>query len=126
MPDHSFYYQTGGLVTTERGDMTFRRGPAPQGGPWKSFKVNFNGNPDELGFFNIQVGLYMEIHGHSFYLDRERVFEIGTRLQGEAANWRAGDAELWIRQVEQSEQQWNRAQRQLLQAAEKAKDNVKK
>uniref|UniRef100_A0ACB8ES80 Uncharacterized protein n=1 Tax=Sphaerodactylus townsendi TaxID=933632 RepID=A0ACB8ES80_9SAUR len=37
-----------------------------------------------------KVGSYMEIHGDGFRSDRDRVFEIGTRLRGEAANWLVG------------------------------------
>uniref|UniRef100_A0ACB8E7B8 Uncharacterized protein n=1 Tax=Sphaerodactylus townsendi TaxID=933632 RepID=A0ACB8E7B8_9SAUR len=58
--------------------------------PQKSFKVDFNGNPDELAFFLIQVGSYMEVHSDAFHTDRERVFEVGTQLCGEAANWLFG------------------------------------
>uniref|UniRef100_A0ACB8EC51 Uncharacterized protein n=1 Tax=Sphaerodactylus townsendi TaxID=933632 RepID=A0ACB8EC51_9SAUR len=36
------------------------------------------------------VGSYMEVHGSNFYLDRERVFEIGTWLRGEVDNWLVG------------------------------------
>uniref|UniRef100_A0ACB8FCA6 Uncharacterized protein n=1 Tax=Sphaerodactylus townsendi TaxID=933632 RepID=A0ACB8FCA6_9SAUR len=33
------------------------------------------------------VGLYMEVQGNTFSSDRECVFEIGTQLWGEVANW---------------------------------------
>uniref|UniRef100_A0ACB8ET72 Histone-lysine N-methyltransferase nsd2 n=1 Tax=Sphaerodactylus townsendi TaxID=933632 RepID=A0ACB8ET72_9SAUR len=88
--NHSPYHQGGGLVTAGRSTPTYRQGPMSQGRPQKSFKVNFDGNPDELAFFLIQVGSYMEVHGSRFYSDRERVFEIGTWLRGEADNWLVG------------------------------------
>uniref|UniRef100_A0ACB8GEY2 Uncharacterized protein n=1 Tax=Sphaerodactylus townsendi TaxID=933632 RepID=A0ACB8GEY2_9SAUR len=58
--------------------------------PHRNFKVTFDGNPDELAFFMIQVGSYMEVHGAGFWMDRERVFELGTQLRGEAVNWLVG------------------------------------
>uniref|UniRef100_A0ACB8FBP9 Uncharacterized protein n=1 Tax=Sphaerodactylus townsendi TaxID=933632 RepID=A0ACB8FBP9_9SAUR len=62
----------------------------PWKGPRKGFKIDFNGDPNELAFFLIQVSSCMEIHGDGFRSDCDRVFEIGTRLQGEAANWLVG------------------------------------
>uniref|UniRef100_A0ACB8F8H9 Uncharacterized protein n=1 Tax=Sphaerodactylus townsendi TaxID=933632 RepID=A0ACB8F8H9_9SAUR len=56
----------------------------------QGFKVNFDGNPDNLAFFLIQVGSYMEVHGGDLQSERKRVFEVGTQLRGEAANWLAG------------------------------------
>uniref|UniRef100_A0ACB8G4E7 Uncharacterized protein n=1 Tax=Sphaerodactylus townsendi TaxID=933632 RepID=A0ACB8G4E7_9SAUR len=41
---------------------------------------------EEVKGDNAEVGLYMEVHGNSFYLDQERVFELGTWLWGEATN----------------------------------------
>uniref|UniRef100_A0ACB8F0S9 Uncharacterized protein n=1 Tax=Sphaerodactylus townsendi TaxID=933632 RepID=A0ACB8F0S9_9SAUR len=58
--------------------------------PHRSFQVTFGGDPDELAFFLIQVGFYMEVHGAGFRMDRERVFELGTQLRGEAVNWLVG------------------------------------
>uniref|UniRef100_A0ACB8FFT6 Uncharacterized protein n=1 Tax=Sphaerodactylus townsendi TaxID=933632 RepID=A0ACB8FFT6_9SAUR len=58
--------------------------------PRRSFKVNFNGDPDELALFLIQASSYMEVHGAGFWTDREQVFELGTHLRGEAANWLVG------------------------------------
>uniref|UniRef100_A0ACB8EU76 Uncharacterized protein n=1 Tax=Sphaerodactylus townsendi TaxID=933632 RepID=A0ACB8EU76_9SAUR len=58
--------------------------------PHQSFRVTFSGDPDELAFFLIQAGSYMEVHGAGFQTDHERVFELGTQLRGEAANWLVG------------------------------------
>uniref|UniRef100_A0ACB8E671 Uncharacterized protein n=1 Tax=Sphaerodactylus townsendi TaxID=933632 RepID=A0ACB8E671_9SAUR len=88
--DHSTYHQGGRSVAAGRSAPTYQQGPMSQREPQKSFKVNFDGNPDELAFFLIQVGSYMEVHGSSFYLDQERVFEISTWFRGEAANWLVG------------------------------------
>uniref|UniRef100_A0ACB8F3J6 Uncharacterized protein n=1 Tax=Sphaerodactylus townsendi TaxID=933632 RepID=A0ACB8F3J6_9SAUR len=62
-------------------------GSSMRRGPRKGFKIEFNGDPNDLAFFLIQVSSYLEIHGDDFRSDRDRVFEIGTRLGGEAANW---------------------------------------
>uniref|UniRef100_A0ACB8G550 Uncharacterized protein n=1 Tax=Sphaerodactylus townsendi TaxID=933632 RepID=A0ACB8G550_9SAUR len=59
-------------------------------GPWKGFKVDFVRDPNKLAFFLIQVGSYMEVHGEGFQSDHERIFEIGTQLHEEAANWLVG------------------------------------
>uniref|UniRef100_A0ACB8G5H6 Uncharacterized protein n=1 Tax=Sphaerodactylus townsendi TaxID=933632 RepID=A0ACB8G5H6_9SAUR len=48
------------------------------------------GDSDDLAFFLIQAGSYMEVHGAGFRTDCERVFELGTQLRGEAANWLVG------------------------------------
>uniref|UniRef100_A0ACB8F7V5 Uncharacterized protein n=1 Tax=Sphaerodactylus townsendi TaxID=933632 RepID=A0ACB8F7V5_9SAUR len=39
--------------------------------PHRSFRVTFNEDPDELAFFLIQAGSYMEVHGAGFRTDRE-------------------------------------------------------
>uniref|UniRef100_A0ACB8EUK6 Uncharacterized protein n=1 Tax=Sphaerodactylus townsendi TaxID=933632 RepID=A0ACB8EUK6_9SAUR len=36
------------------------------------------------------AGSYMEVHGAGFRTDPERVFELGTQLRGDAANWLVG------------------------------------
>uniref|UniRef100_A0ACB8E6Z5 Uncharacterized protein n=1 Tax=Sphaerodactylus townsendi TaxID=933632 RepID=A0ACB8E6Z5_9SAUR len=114
--NHSPYPKSGGSVAAGRSASTYLRGLVSQGGPGKSFKVNFNGNPEELAFFLIQVGSYMKVHGTTIHGDPEMSME-----------WirQAGDAEMRIRQVEQSEHQWSRAQRQPLQMPEKTMDNEK-
>uniref|UniRef100_A0ACB8EFC0 Uncharacterized protein n=1 Tax=Sphaerodactylus townsendi TaxID=933632 RepID=A0ACB8EFC0_9SAUR len=58
--------------------------------PRRNFRVIFSGDPDELAFFLIQAGSYMEVHESEFWSDRERVLELGTQLKGEAANWFVG------------------------------------
>uniref|UniRef100_A0ACB8E658 Uncharacterized protein n=1 Tax=Sphaerodactylus townsendi TaxID=933632 RepID=A0ACB8E658_9SAUR len=55
--------------------------------PHWSFRVTFSRDPDELTFFLIQAGSYMEVHGAGSWMDREQVFELGTQLRGEDANW---------------------------------------
>uniref|UniRef100_A0ACB8F165 Uncharacterized protein n=1 Tax=Sphaerodactylus townsendi TaxID=933632 RepID=A0ACB8F165_9SAUR len=92
--DHSPYQQGGRLVAAGRSAPIYQQGPMSQRGPRKSFKENFDGNPDELAFFLIQVGSYTEVHGSSFYSNWQRVFEIGTWFRGETANW-------LVRQVEE-------------------------
>uniref|UniRef100_A0ACB8FMT3 Uncharacterized protein n=1 Tax=Sphaerodactylus townsendi TaxID=933632 RepID=A0ACB8FMT3_9SAUR len=47
------YLQGGGSVTAGRSALSYQRGPMSQGGPRKSFKVDSDGNPDELAFFLI-------------------------------------------------------------------------
>uniref|UniRef100_A0ACB8E6N1 Uncharacterized protein n=1 Tax=Sphaerodactylus townsendi TaxID=933632 RepID=A0ACB8E6N1_9SAUR len=198
--NRSPYHQSSRSVATERSAPTYRWGPVSQGGPRKSFKVDFDGNPDELAFFLIQVDLYMEVHVglveedvleiynlEWFLLAQRQRFEgplaeekawgklqclwqgnhsvsefatdfrrLASRLRGwpelvlvqlfkdalhpKVLQWalihcdsemlmewirRAGDAEQQIRQVEQLEHGWIRAQRQLLQTPEKAMDNKK-
>uniref|UniRef100_A0ACB8EMH8 Uncharacterized protein n=1 Tax=Sphaerodactylus townsendi TaxID=933632 RepID=A0ACB8EMH8_9SAUR len=39
--------------------------------PHRSFRVTFSGDPDDLAFFLIQAGSYMEVHGAGFRTDRE-------------------------------------------------------
>uniref|UniRef100_A0ACB8G5J3 Uncharacterized protein n=1 Tax=Sphaerodactylus townsendi TaxID=933632 RepID=A0ACB8G5J3_9SAUR len=83
----------GGFVSQDT--LSLRREPDPDRGPRKGVKEDCNGDPNEIVFFLIQVGLYMEVHGNGFQSDHERVRtqlhgEVRTQLHGEAANWLVG------------------------------------
>uniref|UniRef100_A0ACB8ETK6 Uncharacterized protein n=1 Tax=Sphaerodactylus townsendi TaxID=933632 RepID=A0ACB8ETK6_9SAUR len=61
----------------------------------KRLKAEFAGDPEELAFFIIQVGSYMEVYGPSFRSEREKVFEVGTQLEGDSkTRWQRRELEL--------------------------------
>uniref|UniRef100_A0ACB8EH85 Uncharacterized protein n=1 Tax=Sphaerodactylus townsendi TaxID=933632 RepID=A0ACB8EH85_9SAUR len=53
----------------------------------KELKAIFNGGPEKLPYFLVQVGFYMKMMMEVFEFNTEQVYEVGALLEGKAAAW---------------------------------------
>uniref|UniRef100_A0ACB8E6Z2 Uncharacterized protein n=1 Tax=Sphaerodactylus townsendi TaxID=933632 RepID=A0ACB8E6Z2_9SAUR len=64
--------------------------PAPIPRRRRELKATFDGDPENLPYFLVQVGAYMRVMDDEYANDAERVYDIGALLEGQAVAWLVG------------------------------------